>query len=205
MYSPAAFQVEDRETLTAFIRRHSFATIITQDAGVPHATQMPVLFREHEGTPGRLVSHLARANPQWRHFETGDEVLVLFTGPHAYVSPAWYVTTPAVPTWNYTAVHVFGRPHLITDHDAFAAMLHELIEFNEAGRPGRWNGEMPDEFRDNLMKAIVGFEIEITRIEGKFKLSQNRPADAPGIIAALSESEDQTEREVAAMMRHLMP
>lgn len=115
------------------------------------------------------------------------------------------VTTPAVPTWNYSAVHVHGRPRLISDHDAFAAMLHELIEFNEAGRPGRWNGELPDEFRDKLMKAIVGFEIEITRIEGKFKLSQNRPDDAPGIIAALSESEDQTDREVAAMMRRLMP
>ncbi len=205
MYSPAAFQVEDRRTLIAFIRKHSFATVITQDAGMPHATQMPVLFREGDGTPGRLVSHLARANPQWKHFENGGEVLVLFTGPHAYVSPAWYVTTPAVPTWNYTAVHVYGRPHLITDRDAIAAMLHELIEFNEAGRSGRWSGEMPEEFRDKLMKAIIGFEIEITRIEGKFKLSQNRPEDMPGVVDALMKSNDPTDREVAAMMRQLMP
>lgn len=205
MYTPAAFQVEDRETLIAFIRKHSFAAIITQDAGVPHATQMPVLFREDNGTPGVLVSHLARANPQWRHFENGEEVLVLFTGPHAYISPAWYVTTPAVPTWNYTTVHVYGKPRLITDHDTVATMLSDLVEFFEADRAGRWNGAMPEEFRDKLMKAIVGFEIEITRIEGKFKLSQNRPEDVPGIFAALMESDVPTDREVAAMMRHLMP
>jgi len=205
MYSPAAFQVEDRKTLIAFLHRHSFATIITQENGVTHATQMPVLFREGDCTPGRLVSHLARANPQWRHLENGGEVLVLFTGPHAYISPAWYATTPAVPTWNYTAVHVYGKARLITDHDAFAAMLHELVEFYEADRPGRWDGTMPANFRDQLMKAIVGFEIEITRIEGKFKLSQNRPDDVPGVIAALMESQDQNDREVAAMMKGLVP
>ena len=199
------FRIEDRETLVAFMRQHSFATIITHDAGASHATHMPVLFREREGFPGTLVSHLARANPQWQHFENGEEVLVIFTGPHAYVSPAWYLTTPAVPTWNYTAVHVYGRPRLITDHDQFATLLHELVEFNEADRPDRWNGEMPNDFRDNLMKAIVGVEIEITRIDGKFKLSQNRASDAPGIITALSASEDQTDREVAAMMNDLMP
>ena len=205
MYSPPAFRVEDRDSLVEFMRRHSFATIITHDGAVPHATQMPVLFRGIEGGHGALVSHLARANPQWRHFENGEEVLVLFTGPHAYVSPAWYATTPAVPTWNYTAVHVYGRPRLITDHDEFAGMLHELVEVHEHDRPGRWNGAMPEEFRDRLMNAIVGFEIAISRIEGKFKLSQNRPDDAPGVITELSKSDDQTDREVAAMMKKLMP
>src|SRR5690606_5706838 len=108
MYSPAAFQVENRETLIDFMRQHNFATIITQADGVPHATQMPVIFREDGGSHGKLVSHLARANPQWRHLENAGEILVLFTGPHAYISPAWYTTTPAVPTWNYTAVQVYG-------------------------------------------------------------------------------------------------
>lgn len=201
MYSPAAFKVEDRDQLIAFMRRHSFATIVTHDGVVPHATQMPVLFRESGGPDGTLVSHLALANPQWRHFENGEEILVLFTGPHAYVSPSSYLTTPAVPTWNYTAVHAYGRPRFITEHETLAAMLHELVEFYERDRPGRWSGEMPAEFRDNLMKAIIGFEIEITRLEGKFKLSQNRPDDAPGVIATLSHSGDQTDREVAEMMR----
>ena len=204
MYSPAAFKVEDRDQLIAFMRRHSFATIVTHDGNEPHATQMPVLFRDDESGGGTLVTHLARANSQWRHFENGEEILVLFTGSHAYVSPAWYVTTPAVPTWNYTAVHAYGRPRLIPDHETLATMLHELVEFYEHDRPGRWSGEMPEEFRNGLMKAIVGVEIEITRLEGKFKLSQNRPADAPGVMAALEKSECPADREVAEMMRKLI-
>ncbi len=199
MYSPAQFQVEDSETLLAFMRRHSFATIVTHDGTMPHATHMPVLVREKEGT---LVSHMARANPQWRHFENGQEVLVSFTGPHAYVSPAWYATQPAVPTWNYTAVHAYGLPRIVSDQEQFAAMLRELIEFYEGPRAERWPGEMPAEFRDKLMTGIVGIEIEITRIEGKFKLSQNRSdADRAGVIAALAASGDQTDREVAELMR----
>ncbi|MEZ5326725.1 MAG: FMN-binding negative transcriptional regulator [Verrucomicrobiales bacterium] len=202
MYSPAAFKIDDHAALVAFMRQHSFATIITHDGEVPHATHMPVLYRESSGGgEGTLVSHLARANPQWRHFENGQEVLVTFTGPHAYISPSWYDTQPAVPTWNYTVVHVYGIPRLVTDPQEFATMLEELVEFYEAPRANRWHGTIPQEFRDNLMRAIVGFEIKITRIEGKFKLSQNRPADAPGVMAALEDSVDQTDREVAGMMR----
>jgi transcriptional regulator len=201
MYSPDHFRIDDPALLAEFMRRHSFATIVTHDGSVPHATHMPVLLRENRGPHGMLVSHMARANPQWRHFENGQEALVIFTGPHAYVSPSWYATQPAVPTWNYTAVHVYGRPRVVTDHEVFAEMLRELVEFYEAPREPRWSGEMPAEFRDRLMSGIVGVEIEITRIEGKFKLSQNRPADAPGVIAALTSSEDQTDREVAVMMR----
>lgn len=199
MYSPAHFKVEDRATLLAFMRQRSFATIVTHDGAVPHATHMPVLVRESEGV---LVSHMARGNPQWRHFENGQEVLVIFTGPHAYVSPAWYATAPAVPTWNYTAVHAYGVPRIVNDHERFAAMLRELVEFYEAPRAERWSGEMPAEFRDKLMQGIVGVEIEITRLEGKFKLSQNRDAeDRAGIVRALEGSTDAIGREVAEMMK----
>jgi transcriptional regulator len=202
MYSPDHFRVDDRETLHAFMRRHSFATIITHDGSHPHATHMPVLLEAHQGPHGTLVSHMARANPQWKHFDDGREVLVVFTGPHAYVSPAWYASAPAVPTWNYTAVHAYGIPRLITDPERFAQKLHDLVEFYESGREGRWDGELPAEFRDKLMHGIVGIEIEITRLEGKFKLSQNRPpADQQRIIAALAASADQTERETALMMQ----
>lgn len=199
MYSPAHFQVADPATLHAFMRRHSFATIVTHDGQTPHATHMPVLL-DAAGTT--LVSHMARANPQWRQFETGQEVLVIFTGPHAYVSPAWYASAPAVPTWNYSAVHAYGVPRLVTDHARFAQMLRDLIERYEADRVDRWHGELPAEFRDQLMHGIVGVEIEITRLEGKFKLGQNRPDDAPGVIAALAASADQTDRELAAMMKN---
>jgi len=200
MYSPDQFKVHDPATLAAFMRRHSFATIVTHDGELPHATHMPVLLREGEGPHGTLVSHMARANPQWRHFEEGREALVIFQGPHAYVSPAWYTTTPAVPTWNYTAVHAYGIPRIVTNHERFARMLHELVEFYEAPRAERWDGEMPEEYRDRMMKGIVGVEFEITRLEGKFKLSQNRPQDLPGVIAALAASRDQTDRETAAAM-----
>jgi transcriptional regulator len=205
LYSPKTFQVNDPATLNAFIRKHSFATIVTHANEVLQATHMPVLLEADRGPHGTLVSHMARANSQWRDFENGKEVLIIFTGPHAYISPAWYITEPAVPTWNYAAVHVYGIPRIIADHDRFVAMLRKLVEFYEAGREGRWHGDMPLEFRDQMMRGIVGIDFEITRIEGKFKLSQNRPVDAPGVIAALNASEDHQDRETAAMMSMVMP
>lgn len=198
MYTPAQFQIDDRDTLNAFMRQHSFATIVSHDGKIPHATHMPVLLNP---THNSLLSHMARANPQWRHFSPDSEVLVIFTGPHAYISPAWYVTEPAVPTWNYTAVHAYGTPRIVTQHDRFAQMLHDLVEFYESGRPNRWHGIMSAEFRDGLMKGIVGIEIEITRLEGKFKLSQNRPQDAAGVISMLQDSTNQTDRDTAKMMQ----
>ncbi len=206
MYTPAPFQVHDSAELAAFMRRHSFATIVTHDGSIPHATHLPVLLREGAGPHGTLVSHMARGNPQWRHFENGQEVLVIFTGPHAYISPVWYGTHPSVPTWNYTAVHAYGVPRLVSDPARFAGMLHELVEFYEVPREPRWPGEMPVEYRDRLMAGIVGVEIEITRLEGKYKLGQNRPQDQPGVIAALAASADQTDRETAELMRaHALP
>jgi transcriptional regulator len=204
MYSPEHFRVTDAGAITAFMLQHSFATIVTHDGEVPHATHMPVLFEPHKGERGVLVSHIARANPQWRHFEPGREVLVMFTGPHAYVSPAWYVTSPAVPTWNYTAVHAYGVPRIVTGQAEFSTMLRDLIESYESRRPDRWPAEMPDGFMDRLMKGIVGVEIAITRIEAKFKLSQNRPEDQPGVIAALAASTDPTDREVAELMKRTL-
>ncbi|WP_395743557.1 FMN-binding negative transcriptional regulator [Prosthecobacter sp.] len=203
MYTPGHFKIEDLGTLHAFMQRHSFATLVTHDGNLPHATHLPFLLNPTQKSHGTLISHMARANPQWSHF-TKSEVLVIFTGPHAYISPAWYATEPNVPTWNYTAVHAYGIPRIITQHDRFAQMLHDLVEFYESGRPNRWNGELPPEFRDGLMKGIVGIEIEITRLEGKFKLSQNRPQDAPGVISMLQNSTDQTDRDTAKMMQETL-
>lgn len=200
MYCPSTFAVTDPSVLHAFIRRHSFATLVTHDGHVPQATHLPVLLRENSPSQVTLVTHVARANPQWKHLENGREVLVMFAGPHAYVSPAWYATEPAVPTWNYTAVHVYGVPRLVSDPAELSAMLDELIEFYESRRPNRWHGNLPVDYRQKMMKAIVGIEIAIRRIEGKFKLSQNRPDDVRGVIAALSGSENPTDRETARMM-----
>jgi transcriptional regulator len=145
---------------------------------------------------------VARVNPQWRHFSNGADVLAIFTGPHAYISPSWYQTPQMVPTWNYVAVHAYGIPRIVEDKKAFEEILHLTVREYESGQTSPWRDALPAEHKAGMMKAIVGFEIELTRVEAKFKLSQNRkPEDIAGAVAALSQSENQTERELAALMK----
>src|SRR5437879_1488408 len=113
MYLPKHFEVTDEEKVNAVMLEHSFATVVTQGDGGLFASHVPVVFRPERGARGRLEGHVARANPHWRHFVPEREALVIFQGPHAYVSPSWYETKPAVPTWNYVAVHAYGRPRLL--------------------------------------------------------------------------------------------
>jgi transcriptional regulator len=174
MYLPKAFEVTDLQVLHEFIERNSFATLVSMVDGQLFATHLPLLLDRTRSTHGALLGHLARANPQWRAFDGQQEALVIFQGPHAYVSPSWYATSPAVPTWNYTAVHVYGAPQVIDDEATFSNLLDRLIAYYEAGMPAPWPGILPTDFRANLMKGIVGFVMPIQGIEGKFKLSQNR-------------------------------
>ena len=202
MYIPAAFQVADEARLYAFIQRYSFASVITQQAGTLLASHVPLQLETPIGSPARLSGHLARANPQWRQLGAGAEVLVIFAGPHAYVSPSWYETQPAVPTWNYTVVHAYGVAELITERAELLASLQALVQRHESRLTRPWNGVMDEEFRDRLLAAIVGFRVTITRLEGKFKLSQNRStADVAGVIQALLESPDPDWQAVAEWMR----
>ena len=204
MYVPSHFQQANEAEITSFMRRQIFATVVTHDGVAPFATHVPMLLHPHQGPKGTLVAHLAKANPQWRHFSEEKEVLVIFSGPHAYVSPSMYETSPAVPTWNYATVHAYGVPKVVTDPEKLVAMLAELVATHEAGRENPWSGELTPEYRDRMIAGIVGFEIEITRVEAKYKLSQNRPeADVRGVVAALSASVDQTDRELAAMMERI--
>src|SRR4028118_105372 len=170
MYIPPLFKVEDSNKLSAVIQQYSFATIITHDGGSPFVSHLPVLFRPQLGPHGTLVSHMARANPQWQHFGNGEEVLAIFQGPHAYISPSWYETALAVPTWNYVAVHVYGLPILIECEAELEGLLQETIDKYEASFPNPWKGDLPADFKTKLIKPIVGFEIPVSRIEGKFKL-----------------------------------
>ncbi len=204
MYLPNSFQVTDSEQLTDVIRRFSFATLITTLDGVPFATHLPVLHRVQPGTAGVLVGHVARANPQWQHFANSTESLAIFSGPHAYVSPSWYETELAVPTWNYIAVHAYGVPRVIDDEAWLVALLDEMVERYESSRPQPWPNQLPEDFRRNLLKSIVGFEMPIARIEGKFKLSQNRPAqDQANVLRELSASSIPESRAVADWMSAL--
>ncbi len=200
MYIPPSFRITDAKKLADFIRAHGFATLVTFDGTCPFASHLPVrhFVRDDEEF---LVAHMARANPQWRHFVADQEVLTIFQGPHAYVSPSWYATEPAVPTWNYAAVHAYGIPHTFDDHDHVVAMLAETVDFYERSFSRPWPGILPEEFRDKLVDAIVAFEIRLTRVEGKFKLGQNRSSDdIRGVYEALSTGSEPNGRQLASLM-----
>ena len=201
MYIPTAFRVESPGKLAGLIRTHSFATLVTHDGQSSFASHLPVLHHPNADSHGVLLSHMARANPQWKHFANGQEVLVIFQGPHSYISPSWYQTPLAVPTWNYAVAHAYGIPEIISDQQRLLELLQETISIFETPLPEPWNGDLPAEFRDKLMQAIVGFEIRISRIEGKFKLGQNRSAeDSQGVYNALSNTADTDSRMLAEMM-----
>ena len=170
MYIPPHFRVDDPETLAAFMLANSFGSLVTVINGEPFATHLPLLYQPETNT---LIGHLAKANPQCEHLASTESVLAIFTGPHGYISPRWYTHAPAVPTWNYTAVHVYGKPKLIMEPEALAKILLTL-EAHYEPEPIPYDKA----FFAPKLKGIVGVEIVISRLEGKFKLSQNIPAES---------------------------
>ena len=197
LYIPKHFRNDDPDSLYEFIERNAFATLVSSGPKGLHVSHVPLL-PEREGGKVRLLGHVARGNGQWEALEGADHVLAIFHGAHAYVSPGWYQNHPAVPTWNYAVVHAHGKARLMDE-----AELHDLVvrlsNTYEMGRPKPWKAtDLPADFVDNLLKAIVGFEIEVTGMEGKFKLSQNRPAEVPRVIEAL---EREGEGATAELMR----
>jgi len=202
MYIPKTFEVTDSSTLHEFIETYSFGTLVTVAGEQPIATRLPLILDRARGKQGTLLGHVARANPQWRSFDADRQCLVMFDGPHAYVSPSWYATSPAVPTWNYATVHVYGSARAIHDAEQLSALVDRLVAIYEAGMPQPWPGTMPAEFRASMLKAIVGFAIEIDRTEGKFKMGQNRPVeDRIGTVAQLENSSDPAARALAELTR----
>jgi transcriptional regulator len=148
---------------------------------------------------------MARANLQWCSFDETRDVLVIFQGPHAYVSPSWYEEAFSVPTWNYAVVHAYGKPRIIKDTTRLYNMLQVLVQKSEAQFEKPWQFQLPDNFVQQKMRGVVGIEIEITRLEGKFKLSQNRPtSDQARITAALHNSSDELSVGVAELMQERM-
>ena len=203
MYIPQSFAESRSEVLAAFIRQHSFGVLVTASPdGRLCASHIPFLLRDN-GPHGTLVAHVARQNDQWRALRADSEVLVIFQGPHAYISPRWYETGSAVPTWNYATVHVYGRPRLIEEPQEVQQVLAEMVQTYEGSARGAWRmSHVPPEYISKLALGIVAFAIEVQRIEGKFKLSQNRSeADQRRAIAALEAGGDADARGVAALMR----
>jgi transcriptional regulator len=207
MYVPAVFAEKDLETLHALIEDHGFATLISNTPGGPVATHLPIMLDRARGPQGTLVAHLARANPHARALD-GADALAIFLGPHGYISPSWYGQHPSVPTWNYAAVHVYGRARMIDDPARLDAIVRQLVEQYESGRAKRWSADdLPADYMKGMLRGIIGVEIEITRLEGKLKLSQNRnAADRKAVIAALNEGTSAEDRALGAYMaRHAAP
>ncbi|HTY55958.1 MAG TPA: FMN-binding negative transcriptional regulator [Candidatus Binataceae bacterium] len=205
MYIPDAFRESDPARLHQVIRDYSFATLITHSESLV-ASHVPILLDPARGEHGTLRGHMARANPQWRDFKDDAEVMAIFHGPHTYISPSWYPTHPAVPTWNYVAVHAYGVPRLIEERAALRRLLDDLVRMYESGFEHPWQFDLPQRFTETMIDMIVGFEIPITRLEGKFKLNQNRSAaDRRGVIEVLQQSSDPVAREISALMAARTP
>ena len=202
VYLPPAFTEARPEVLIAHIEQHGFALLVSHGRQGLVASHIPILV-EHQDDGLHLLGHVARLNPQVADLSQGGEVLTIFSGPHAYISPRWYASGPAVPTWNYADVHAYGSVRLIEDEDWLRSFLRRLSQRHEAGAEAPWRMEnQPAHYMNGMLKGIVGLDITVTRLEGKFKLSQNRPTvDRPRIIAALDERGDAEAAAVARLMR----
>lgn len=206
MYIPKLFEVTDAAEIDAFITANPFGALVSVVADVPFATHIPMqwVLRGEE----RLVyGHVARANPHWQSLSPEQEVLIMFTGPHSYISPRWYTPGQNVPTWSYTAVHVYGCPRIIDNPDELHGMIKSLVDQYESdtgvAQPYRIE-DMPADYIAKLASGTVGFEISVTRIEAKYKLSQNRKLqDAHQVLATLEAQTDDASHAVARMMHRV--
>ena len=198
MYIPPLNRIQDRQAINAFIHAHGFATVITNSDGRTVASHLPVLFDEESNV---LRSHMARANEQWKQFASDHEVLCVFSGPHAYISPSWYEQQHTVPTWNYAVVHVYGKPSLVDEADLKRIVFDTTAKY-ESGMPKPWTIPLSDREIDQMLKAIVGFKIEITRLEAKFKLGQNRSReDQDKMLLNLQAAPDDESRALAQFIQ----
>jgi transcriptional regulator len=204
MYVPAAFAETDLGKLHDFIERHGFGLLTTLVDGLPFATHLPLLLDRSAGPNGTLIGHVARANPQWRQAQ-GQTALAVFSGPHAYVSPTWYESEQTVPTWNYVAVHAYGRVEVVEDGPTLLEMVGRLVEVYERSMPRPW--EMPrGAFVDRLLGQIVGLRIPIDRLEGKWKLNQNQPLDRRRkVVRALRSQGGEDATAVAGLIEAMLP
>lgn len=211
MYVPDAFRETDAATLHGLIHAQPFATLVTATEDGPQADHLPLLLDENRGDMGVIQGHVARANLVWRHLLERPRVLAIFQGPCAYISPSWYrskvETGKAVPTWNYIVVHAHGIPSVITGHEWLRSHVEQMTRQQEQHRSEPWTvADAPAEFTNRLLDAIVGFEISLDSLIGKWKLSQNRSAaDQSGMRAGLAAEDTQAAAELLAWTRNNTP
>ena len=207
MYIPSPFAVHDRRFLHEFVRRYSFATLITADAD-PCITHVPLLFDDAAGAEGTLFGHFARPNGHWKLDHQRLPSVAIFHGPHAYISPTFYPDgAMSVPTWNYATVHATGHLRLIEEIEQAKPVIERMVRFYESGQANPWRNPLPAEMFDRMMRGIVVFELPIQSIEGKCKLSQNHSlADQRGAVSGLrarGDSESLTLADFAEGYLHL--
>lgn len=200
MYIPEHFRARDHAEAITFMRANPFAILISSMDDGPFASHVPISVHEKEGRV-TLRGHVARANPHWRHLEQHENCLTIFHGPHAFISTANYTTRETVPTWNYGAVHVYGNARVFNSAEELQLMLHELIATFEPPFAEQW-ASLSETYRQRMLSQIVGFEIAATKVEAKFKLSQNRGREEQAnVIGSLEKVEDTTVSGVARLMR----
>lgn len=203
MYIPSTFRETDADRLHAFLHANSFALLVNHSNQGLEGSHLPLLFEPKAGPHGSLFGHMARANTQWQRCE--DEVLAIFSGPHAYVSPSWYGSPDMVPTWNYLAVHVRGRMETIDEPGQLLDILKRTVDRYERTMPQPWSFSEEDPFIHRLLAGIVGFRIEITSIEGKWKLNQNHPVERrKNVIRELVANGSDNQTLVARFMRETL-
>ena len=206
MYLPSAFRQDDLAELHAQMQASPFALLTSAGAAGVQASHLPLLLAPDEGEFGTLYGHFARANPHWRDLQDGAEALAVFSGPDAYISPGWYPAKAehgkVVPTWNYIAVHARGPVELIEEPERLLQIVSRLSDQHESGRERPWAvSDAPREYLDSMLRAIVGFALPIRRLEGKWKLGQNRSAaDQAGVRDGLAASTSPGDRELATRM-----
>jgi transcriptional regulator len=200
MYSPPYNRLEDRAEQLAFMRENGFALLVTGTGGALHASHLPVVLDEAGGRV-TLHLHMARGNPQWKEFFADEEVLVVFSGPHAYVSPRWYEEAERVPTWNYAALHAYGAPRVIEDRAAKHAAQRRLVAELDPQWLPKFDA-LREDYVTRMLEGIVAFDVALTRIETRWKLSQNRSRREQELIAAeLEKSADSGARALAVLTR----
>jgi transcriptional regulator len=207
MYVPSQFAETRTEVLHALVRDHPFGTLVTQTADGLEANHLPLELDPSPAPLGTLRGHVARANPLWRTFSSGVDALAIFQGPDRYITPAWYAskreTGKVVPTWNYAVVHAYGPLRVVDDPAWLRALVERLTVRHEAGRPEPWRvTDAPDEFVAAMVRGIVGLEIPISRLVGKWKVSQNRSAaDRGGVVRGLAALADPEAAAMAELVR----
>jgi transcriptional regulator len=210
MYTPAQFKIEDAAEAHALMRAAPFATLVTTGSDGLAATHLPTVLKVDAASPwGRVECHLARPNPQWRTFAPEMDALAIFQGPDAYIRPGWYPSKAdegkAVPTWNYSVVHAYGRLEVVQDKEWLLAHVSELSHQQEMPFAAPWStADAPPDYLDRMARGIVGLTLHITRLEAKAKMSQNRDAgDRAGVVDGLTQRGEARDREVAALVEKL--